>query len=108
MGELELQQQVKETQLDIKEIKREVSEFGNILNELKTAIIGSKFGNDGGIVKRLGEAESEIKNLRTLIQGMEIKDVKAELYLKIIWGMGGAGVTGIFIALVNYYFKTQK
>ena len=97
------QKKVLATQDDIQEIKKEVYEHGKILNEVHMALIGSPLGKDGGIVRRLEQCEIEAEELRRAIDKVALASQKSTTYIRIIWGMGGAIITGA-CTLIFYLF----
>lgn len=100
-----LSEQVQTTQKDITIIKKEVMDLTTVLHEVKTAIVGSTLGKDGGLVSRIIALEEDVELIRKELQEKDVNDAKANLYLKIIWGMGGLILSIIANASINHFFK---
>ena len=101
----EEKQQMTTMQKDITEIKTEIHSFKGKFDELYTALMGSTIGRDGGLVGRIGELETEVEILKK--ENFELKkdNTKRDLYLNIIWGLGGNILTTIGIFVINYILK---
>lgn len=101
--------QVAVTQKDIRDIKNEVAGLHNKVNDVHTAIIGSPLAKDGGMVQRLEDCERQVDqvNKRIDLVDKELQDrtLKSELYIKIIWALGGCIFTSLFTFLLYYVFK---
>jgi len=107
--EKEERYQVTVTQKDIRDIKKEVADLSGKVNDVHTAIIGSPLAKDGGMVQRLEDCEKSVERVSEKLENFE-KDLqertlKSELYIKIIWGLGGSIAAGIFTSLLYYIFK---
>lgn len=89
------------TQEDIRLIKQDVSKLSNTLSEVHQAIIGNSMTRDGGIVQRVIDLENEASSLSNRIIAISAKMTKAELYVKIIWAMGGSIAGALLIWLVS-------
>jgi glucose-6-phosphate isomerase len=107
--EKEARYQVTVTQKDIRDIKKEVADLSNKVNDVHTAIIGSPLAKDGGMVQRLEDCEKEVETVKDKLEAFEKelqeRTLKSELYIKIIWGMGGSIAAGLFTSLLYYIFK---
>lgn len=101
----EEKQQMVIMQKDITEIKTEIHSFKGKFDELYTALMGSNIGKDGGLVGRIGELETEVETLKK--ENFELKkdNTRRDLYLNIIWGMGGTIITAIGVFVINYILK---
>lgn len=104
----EQQYRVAVTQGDIREIKRDVTDMQQKVNELHTAFVGSTLSKDGGILKRIEDLEIALEENKQRIDAFEVNNKERMLYIKWIWGIGGAlGLALITIAL-NYIFHVKK
>jgi hypothetical protein len=114
--EKERQYQVVVTQKDIRDIKQEVASLSNKVNDVHTAIIGSPLAKDGGMVQRLLDCEAGVehvkeqvvlveKEMQEKIEEAKRANLKSELYIKIIWGLGGSLAAGVFTTIMYLYFK---
>jgi len=113
---MDKEQQVAVTQSDIREIKRDVTDLSMKVNEVHAALIGSSLAKDGGMVQRLMDCEQEVEHVKeklvTVERTMQEKieeakraNLKSELYIKIIWGLGGSICAGVFTTIMYFYFK---
>lgn len=109
-------QQVAVTQSDIREIKRDVNDLSTKVNEVHAALIGSSLAKDGGMVQRLVDCEHGVEQVKVKLVDVERTmqekieeakraNMKSELYIKIIWGLGGTICCGVFSVIMHYYFK---
>ena len=94
------QLQVAVTQNDIRAIRKEVETVAEKVNDVHQALIGNSLAKDGGIVQRLHDCERDVEFLRTKVIDIEKNNVKAGVYMKVIWGMAGI----ILAALLNHFF----
>lgn len=108
-GEKEDRYQVTVTQKDIRDIKKEVADLSGKVNDVHTAIIGSPLAKDGGMVQRLEDCEKNVEDVRQKLEDFEKelqeRTLKSELYIKIIWGLGGSIAAGLFTSVLYYFFK---
>ena len=86
-------------------MEKDMGEMKSQLNELYLALMGSKITNDGGMVARIIELESEVTVLKREQSAMKADKAKTELYVKIMWGMVGAFASGTFLYILNLIFK---
>lgn len=93
------------THRDVFLLKNEFVEMKDKFDEVYYALVGNKLTNDGGLVKRIGENETEIEEIRSRIEDMEKKNVKSELYVKILWGTGGFIASALFTYILQLIFR---
>lgn len=99
------QEKVAITQSDIREIKQEMYELKDTVQDIHACLIGSPLGKDGGLVKRIEECEQRQTQFEQKIERMSVKAIKSEFYLKVIWALGGSIASIIFTSVMYYYFK---
>lgn len=105
MGDFDESLKVAATQGDIRAIKKEVSGMAEKLSEIYQALVGNPLSDDGGLVKRLQICEKKLNDQDARIEAIEKKDVQSDLYLKIIWGLGGVVITAALAFIFNHVFK---
>lgn len=114
--EKEERYQVTVTQKDIRDIKQEVGTLSGKIDEVHSALIGSPLAKDGGMVQRLLDCENGIeevkedlvlveKTMQEKIEEAKLANMKSELYIKIIWGLGGTICAGVFAFIVHLIFN---
>jgi hypothetical protein len=97
--------QVAVTQGDIRAIRRDVELVSEKVNDVHQALIGSELAKDGGMVKRLMDCENEVDKLREKLSDIEASNEKSVFYLKIIWALGGAILTGAVGFILTHLLK---
>ncbi|MDH7463987.1 hypothetical protein QEG73_21980 [Chitinophagaceae bacterium 26-R-25] len=101
-----------EIHMEIEHLEMKFNEVGQKVDKMYIALLGSDLTNDGGLVGRINGLEDEVEELRKQIEEEvdalenEIKkikeaSIKSELYVKILWGVGGA----IALLIVRYFFE---
>jgi len=80
--------QVQVTQEDIRNIKKEVEHIATKLDIVHDALIGNPIAKDGGLVKRITDAEIEIKKVSVITRSNKI-------YLNLLWCAAGGLVMAI-------------
>lgn len=88
----------------ISQMQGDIHEIKTKIDELFTALMGSRLTKDGGLVSRLERLEDENEKLREKIEEMEKKDVKSDTRLNIIWaiiGFAGAALGNYLISLLK-------
>lgn len=76
------QRQVMATQEDIRGIKKDVAEMKDNIDIMRDALIGNPLSKDGGLIKRMLDAEVEIKKIGAIKRSNQI-------YLNLVWMCGG-------------------
>jgi hypothetical protein len=83
------------------EVKQEVRKLAIKLGKVHDALIGNEINKDGGLVKRLNDAEDALEALRKSIIEIEKAATKKQVYINIIYLMGGS----ILTLFINHFFK---
>ena len=94
--------QVAVTQGDIREIKRDVTDLAQKVNEVHAALIGSALVQDGGIVQRLKDCEDAVETLQKKVDEADLAATKREFYVRWIWGLVCFIVGSAFVELLRY------
>ena len=102
------QHQAEVTQEDIRVIKQEVEKLSSTLDKVYNALVGSELGKDGGLVKRLYQAEQELAILKEKVETIETDNgkevLKTDIYRKLTFFLAGTVVTAIIGILVKKIF----
>jgi hypothetical protein len=104
-AEKEEQYRVAVTQGDIREIKRDVTNLAQKVDDIHIAFVGSKLAEDGGIVKTIKDLKEEVRQNRADIDELTLKLSQRIYQTKIMWGIGGAIVLAIFTIILQVIFK---
>jgi hypothetical protein len=88
-------------QNELFEIKQDVRKLAIKLTKVHDALIGNEINKDGGIVKRLIDAEEGLEVVKKAITEIEKQATKKGVYVNIIYLMGG----GIVTLIINHFFK---
>lgn len=83
------------------EVKQEVRKLAVKLGKVHDALIGNEINKDGGIVKRLTDAEEGLAVVQASIVKIEKEAAKKGVYVNIIYLMGG----GLVTLIINHFFK---
>lgn len=92
-------------QTDIEQIKQNVTGQGIKVDKMYFALMGSDLANDGGLVGRIKDLEGENKQLREELEKIKTNAIKSDMYLKWIWALVSAFLTGIFMYTLAFVFK---
>lgn len=90
------------TQGDIREIKRDVTDLSQKVNEVHAALIGSPLAKDGGLVQRLLECETSVQTLKTKVETVELAGRERDKYIRWIWGLISFIIGSAFVELLKY------
>lgn len=93
--------QMLDMQSDISSIKKDIHNFNQKFDKLFTALLGSEIGKDGGLVGRIDDLEKQVEKLVTENNELKKENTKRDLYLNIIWAIGGAIFTAIGLYVLN-------
>lgn len=106
----EEKQEFTRMQTDIKEIKSQLggfstqmATFGSQMSECLLALRGSAISEDGGLVLRIKLLEQKNKEQDEKLEEMKRNAMKADLYLKMLWGTGASLATLILTYIVNKF-----
>lgn len=88
-------------QNDIAAIKKGLEDTQKKLSELYFAMVGSKIGNDRGLVGRIERYEIKIESLEEEVRLLKNKAKKGEDYVKWLWGLGGIIGSGIINEVIK-------
>lgn len=93
----EEKQQFLSMQTDIRDIKADLARlcdnmegFNKNMDEMYTALLGSKITKDGGIVGRLLELEKDAIDMRRQVDDLKRDIVKQSVRLAVVWTLAGA------------------
>lgn len=98
---MELEQMRNELRL----LEKEFSEIKEILNEVHTAIIGNPLTKDGGMIARLVTAEQQLEKLELRVNDAEKKQIKYNVYTKLMWLLSGGIISIVFAYILELIFK---
>lgn len=74
-------------------MERDIHSIKQGLEEISTALLGSKLTKDGGLVRRIDDLEHRAEELEEKIEEHEKRTTRMEIYQKIMWTCtGGASV----------------
>lgn len=82
-----------------------VNEIKEQLAEVHGAIIGNPLSKDGGMSQRLIDAEEKLEELENRIFDAETKQVKYNIYTKIMWACAGGCIMSFFAYMLQLIFK---
>ena len=99
------QEEVYKTRAGLRLMKVDVVEIRSDITSIKTALIGSEIGQDGGLVKRMYENESRVDKMDIRIGVLERNDEKKGIYIKILWTVAGAVAGALVVAITAHFIK---
>ena len=99
------QEEIYKTRAGLRLMKVDVVEIRSDITSIKTALIGSEIGQDGGLVKRMYENESRVDKMDIRIGILERNDEKKGIYIKILWTIAGAILGALVVAITTHYIK---
>jgi hypothetical protein len=85
----------------MQELRKELYEIKGTLHLVHSALIGNPLTNDGGMVKRMVEAEERVENIEKKIISMDKINIKLKVYVAILWAMAGSVATSIFVLIIT-------
>jgi hypothetical protein len=101
MEHTELQQ----IRTDMKGMSVKVDSMGGKVDEMYDALMGSRIGKDGGLVGRIEDLELITDKHSKSIVELNEKNVKVEVYQKIMWGCVGGVAAMLFTYVINLLIK---
>ena len=105
MDALTEQEEINKTRAGIRLMKLDVIEIKSGLVDIKTALLGSPLTQDGGLIKRVFENESRMDKLTIRVSEIERREDKQNVYIKILWTIGGTALVLLAGAIVTHYIK---
>ena len=94
-----------ENEVEFKRLERAVDDIRETLNQVHVAIVGSELAGDGGMAKRLKDAEAKLEELEIKIFATEKKQIRYNIYTVIMWICIGAVTMGVFMYALPIFFK---
>lgn len=93
------------TKAEFRTLEKAVGDIKDTLNQVHGAIIGNPLSEDGGMSKRLTDAEEKIDELEAELNTVKTKQIKYNIYTIIMWTSLGAVVAMIFALVIQSIFK---
>jgi len=90
---------------DIRQMKKDISDFGQKLDTIYYALVGNELAQDGGLIRRVADLEMQKAALAERVDILEKAALKASVRLHIIWGLGGAILAIVFSVIVDHVLK---
>lgn len=90
---------------NIQDLKKQVSQLATKVDDVHYALIGNSMTKDGGLIQRVIDCEKEQGAIHEKLDRLERKNIKGELYLKWMWGLGSALGMSVFLEILHYAFK---
>lgn len=90
---------------ELQQIRTDMSDMKGKVDEMYFALMGNKIGKDGGLVGRIEELETTMDEHEKDIQGLKEKNVKMEVYQKIMWTAIGFATASVFSILLSTILK---
>lgn len=90
---------------EFRRLEKTVDEIKETLTQVHGALVGNELAGDGGMAKRLRDAESKLEELENRLLTAEKKQIKYNVYIVIMWVCLGAVAMGIFNYIVTLFFK---
>lgn len=97
--------EIEQMRNELRLLEKEFGEIKEILNEVHTAIIGNPLTKDGGMVARLITAEQQLEKLELRVNDAEKKQVKYNVYTRLMWLLSGGIISIIFAYILELIFK---
>lgn len=86
-------------------IREEVRKIGSKVDELYSALIGSRVTKDGGLVKRVQEQEQDLEEFKVSMtlrmESLEKQKIKTAAYVHILYAAAGAVAMAIFTLIIK-------
>jgi hypothetical protein len=98
-------QTFEQTRSDVHLIKNEITSMKLKMDILHNALVGSELSADGGLIKRIVEAEKEVVDLERRVLSLEKKENNNSLYVKLIWGLVSAGFATVATLIISHFLK---
>lgn len=95
--------QILKQQMD--NLKTDVEEMSSKIDDLHNALMGNKLVQDGGLIGRIIELEKDNELLTTRVEILEKEKSKSDIYIRIMWGLGGMAATGCIGYILSLIFK---
>lgn len=86
-------------------LKVELSGMKKLLSQVHYALVGNDLTKDGGMTRRLEDAEKELLEFDKRLAEAEKKQIRYNVYTVIMWACVGATGMAIFAYLVQFVFS---
>lgn len=90
---------------EFKGLEKMFFEVKKTLTVVHDAIVGNSLAQDGGMIQRLKNAESQIEALESRLQDAEKKQIKYNVQTVVMWTSLGAVGMAVFVFLIEYVFR---
>jgi hypothetical protein len=93
--------------VEFKRLETKVETIKDTLSKVHDAIIGNPLSGDGGMARRLTDAEKQLGELEKRLEAAEKKQVKYNVYIVIMWICAGGVAMAIFNYVLQLIFKAR-
>lgn len=100
-----MEQQSTDLRVEFKRLEKSVGEIKDTLGQVHGAIVGNELSGDGGMAKRLKNAEEKLDALETRLISAEKKQIRYNIYTIIMWVCIGGIAMAIFNYVVTLFLK---
>jgi hypothetical protein len=97
--------EMEQLRIEFKRLDKSVLELKETLIKVHDAIVGNELTKDGGISKRLYQAEKDLEDVKTRLENAEKKQIKYNVYVIIMWVALGGVAASIFAYILQLAFK---
>lgn len=96
-----LKQDMQRMQNDLHDVKGKV-------DKMYHALMGNELLEDGGIIGRIKALEVKQKQFEKDLEEEKNKNIKLDIYQKLLWGAAGVTATGIIGYIIQVIFTQHK
>lgn len=92
-------------QTDIDQIKITVNSLVNKVDQMYFALMGNQIAQDGGLVGRIKELETDVHDIKEQLVEIKADASKSRWHVHVMWGASGAVIMALFSLFLSYIFK---
>lgn len=78
----------------MEDFQKDIVHIKQKINQLYVALVGDDISKDGGLVERINELEK-------LVEIVEKRSIRTAMYVKWLWGTGGAVIMAAYSLFIK-------
>lgn len=87
--------------IELQQMRTDITNMKGKVDKMFYALMGNEIGKDGGLVGRIEDLETITDEHGKSIQELKEKDIKIEVYQKVMWTSIGFAAAALFEVLIS-------